>query len=175
MWSAYDTITDISIAGIYIGDPAEPIFFFSVHRQTAIYKLRVATKQTTTRNFGLLVVFINITVEFYTDTNFRSNLINKSSYPVHQIIYSFKAYSPGTKVVNSNHIYVNFTLNNVKLTLPTCFTSILTGPLQSMVQRLKMGEYSLGQIKTVHTVPFDISLQNCIRVRNIETKLSQQR
>ncbi|MEI5025200.1 fimbrial-like adhesin, partial [Pseudomonas aeruginosa] len=69
----------------------------------------------------------NITVEFYTDTNFdptlnqQVQLSSSSNY-----LYSFKAYSPGTKVVDhSNHIYVNFTLNNVKLTLPTCFTSIL--------------------------------------------------
>ncbi len=35
-----------------------------------------------------------------------------------------------------------------------------------------MGEYSSGTIKNgASPVPFDISLQNCIRVRNIETKL----
>ena len=35
-----------------------------------------------------------------------------------------------------------------------------------------MGEYTSEEIKNGATpVPFDISLQNCIRVRNIETKL----
>ena len=115
----------------------------------------------------------NITVEFYTDTNFdptlnqQVQLSSSSNY-----LYSFKAYSPGTKVVDhSNHIYVNFTLNNVKLTLPTCFTSILTGPSVNG-STVRMGEYSSGTIKNgASPVPFDISLQNCIRVRNIETKL----
>lgn len=37
---------------------------------------------------------------------------------------------------------------------------------------VKMGEYTSQQIKNGATpVPFDINLQNCIRVRNIETKL----
>ncbi|EEW3217094.1 fimbrial-like adhesin, partial [Escherichia coli] len=99
--------------------------------------------------------------------NQQVQLSSSSNY-----LYSFKAYSPGTKVVDhSNHIYVNFTLNNVKLTLPTCFTSILTGPSVSG-STVRMGEYSSGTIKNgASPVPFDISLQNCIRVRNIETKL----
>lgn len=54
VWSAYDTITDIQSPGIYIGDPSNQEFSFP--SQTAIYKLRVATKQTTTISFGLLVV-----------------------------------------------------------------------------------------------------------------------
>src|SRR5699024_12413043 len=115
----------------------------------------------------------NITVEFYTDTNFdptlnqQVQLSSSSNY-----LYSFKAYSPGTKVVDhSNHIYVNFTLNNVKLTLPTCFTSILNGTSVNG-STVRMGEYSSGTIKNgASPVPFDISLQNCIHVRNIETKL----
>ena len=133
VWSAYDTITDIQSPGIYIGDPSNQEFFFSV-----------------------------------TDSDLQTKGCNSSS----NYLYSFKAYSPGTKVVDhSNHIYVNFTLNNVKLTLPTCFTSILTGPSVNG-STVRMGEYSSGTIKNgASPVPFDISLQNCIRVRNIETKL----
>ncbi|WP_042037599.1 fimbrial protein, partial [Escherichia coli] len=38
---------------------------------------------------------------------------------------------------------------------------------------VKMGEYAPGQIKNGATpVPFDIALQNCVRVGDIETKLS---
>lgn len=39
-----------------------------------------------------------------------------------------------------------------------------------------MGDYSPAQIKNGATaVPFDITLQNCIRVRNIETKLKSNK
>lgn len=71
----------------------------------------------------------------------------------------FKAYSFGTKVVDySNYIYVNFTLNNVKLTLLTCFTFILTGLLVNGLT-VRMGEYSFGTIKNgALLVFFDILL-----------------
>ncbi len=171
VWSAYDTITDInrqeSISEIL------PTKNFSFPSQTAIYKLRVATEADDYDKFWAIGGIVhNITVEFYTDTNFNPTLnqqvqLSSSS----NYLYWFKAYSPGTKVVDhSNHIYVNFTLNNVKLTLPTCFTSILTGPSVNG-STVRMGKYSSGTIKNgASPVPFDISLQNCIRVRNIETK-----
>ncbi|MBW2920288.1 fimbrial protein, partial [Escherichia coli] len=55
---------------------------------------------------------------------------------------------------------------------PTCFTAVLTGKSVSG-STVKMGEYAPGQIKNGATpVPFDISLQNCVRVGDIETKLS---
>ncbi|MCV4566519.1 fimbrial-like adhesin, partial [Escherichia coli] len=84
-----------------------------------------------------------------------------------------KAYSPGSRVVDhSHHLYIDFDLLNVKLTNPTCFTAVLTGKSVSG-STVKMGEYAPGQIKNGATpVPFDISLQNCVRVGDIETKLS---
>ncbi|PGF70368.1 fimbrial protein [Escherichia coli] len=171
-WSAYDTITDIQSPGIYIGDPSNQEFFFSV--TDSDLQTKGCNKADDYDKFWAIGGIVhNITVEFYTDTNFdptlnqQVQLSSSSNY-----LYSFKAYSPGTKVVDhSNHIYVNFTLNNVKLTLPTCFTSILTGPSVNG-STVRMGEYSSGTIKNgASPVPFDISLQNCIRVRNIETKL----
>ncbi|MCV5348708.1 fimbrial protein, partial [Escherichia coli] len=72
---------------------------------------------------------------------------------------------------HSKSIYVDFDLVNITITLPTCFTSVLTGTSVSG-STVKMGEYSAEQIRNGATpVPFDISLQNCLRVTNIETKL----
>ncbi|HFM4651542.1 TPA: fimbrial protein, partial [Escherichia coli] len=60
---------------------------------------------------------------------------------------------------------------NIKLSNPTCFTAILSGTSVTG-STVKMGEYSEAQIRNGATpVPFDISLQNCVRVTNIETKL----
>ena len=54
---------------------------------------------------------------------------------------------------------------------PTCFTAMLSGTSVTG-STVKMGEYSAEQIRNGATpVPFDISLQNCVRVTNIETKL----
>ncbi|MCV4724479.1 fimbrial-like adhesin, partial [Escherichia coli] len=116
----------------------------------------------------------DLTIEFYTDTDFNPttnqdvSLSSNSTY-----LYAFKAYSPGSRVVDhSHHLYIDFDLLNVKLTNPTCFTAVLTGKSVSG-STVKMGEYAPGQIKNGATpVPFDISLQNCVRVGDIETKLS---
>ncbi|MDA6365809.1 fimbrial-like adhesin, partial [Escherichia coli] len=71
----------------------------------------------------------------------------------------------------SYYIKIDFDLQNIKLTNPTCFTAAVTGTSVSG-STVKMGEYSSQQIKNgASPVPFDISLQNCVRVRNIETKL----
>ncbi|RZN53642.1 fimbrial-like adhesin [Escherichia sp. E10V10] len=172
VWSAYNTITDIQSPGIYIGDPSNQEFFFSVTDNDL--QTRGCNRANSDNKFWAIGgILHNITVEFYTDVNFdptsnqQVQLSSSSNY-----LYSFKAFNPGTKIKpHSNHIYVNFTLNNVKLTLPTCFISMLTGPSVNG-STVRMGEYSSGAIKNgASPVPFDISLQNCIRVRNIETKL----
>ena len=60
----------------------------------------------------------------------------------------------------------------LNLTNPTCFTAVLTGKSVSG-STVKMGEYAPGQIKKwCYSGSFDISLQNCVRVGDIETKLS---
>ncbi len=172
VWSAYNTTTDIQSPGVYIGDTAVQEFHFSITDNDL--QTRGCNKADSYNKFWAIGgVIHDITVEFYTDASFdptlnqQVQLSSSSDY-----LYAFKAYSPGTRVVDhSHHLYVNFTLNNVKLTLPTCFTSILTGSSVNG-STVRMGEYSSGTIKNgASPVPFDISLQNCIRVRNIETKL----
>ncbi|MDO2331550.1 fimbrial-like adhesin, partial [Escherichia coli] len=90
----------------------------------------------------------DLTIEFYTDTDFNPttnqdvSLSSNSTY-----LYAFKAYSPGSRVVDhSHHLYIDFDLLNVKLTNPTCFTAVLTGKSVSG-STVKMGEYAPGQIK----------------------------
>ncbi|HAW0906665.1 TPA: fimbrial-like adhesin [Escherichia coli] len=172
VWSAYNTTTDIQSPGVYIGDTAVQEFHFSITDNDL--QTRGCNKADSYNKFWAIGgVIHDITVEFYTDASFdptlnqQVQLSSSSDY-----LCAFKAYSPGTRVVDhSHHLYVNFTLNNVKLTLPTCFTSILTGSSVNG-STVRMGEYSSGTIKNgASPVPFDISLQNCIRVRNIETKL----
>ncbi|MGE2658484.1 fimbrial-like adhesin, partial [Escherichia coli] len=172
VWSAYNTTTDIQSPGIYIGDTSTQQFHFSITDNDL--QTKGCNKANSYDKFWAIGgVVHDITVEFYTDASFdptlnqQVQLSSSSDY-----LYAFKAYSPGTRVVDhSHHLYVNFTLNNVKLTLPTCFTSILTGSSVNG-STVRMGEYSSGTIKNgASPVPFDISLQNCIRVRNIETKL----
>lgn len=172
VWSAYNTTTDIQSPGIYIGDTSTQQFHFSITDNDL--QTKGCNKANSYDKFWAIGgVVHDITVEFYTDASFdptlnqQVQLSSSSDY-----LYAFSAYSPGTRVVDhSHHLYVNFTLNNVKLTLPTCFTSILTGSSVNG-STVRMGEYSSGTIKNgASPVPFDISLQNCIRVRNIETKL----
>ena len=172
VWSAYNTTTDIQSPGIYIGDTAVQEFHFSI-TDNDLQTRGCNNADSYNKFWAIGGVIHDITVEFYTDASFdptlnqQVQLSSSSDY-----LYAFKAYSPGTRVVDhSHHLYVNFTLNNVKLTLPTCFTSILTGSSVNG-STVRMGEYSSGTIKNgASPVPFDISLQNCIRVRNIETKL----
>lgn len=161
VWSAYNTTTDIQSPGVYIGDTAVQEFHFSITDNDL--QTRGCNKADSYNKFWAIGgVIHDITVEFYTDASFdptlnqQVQLSSSSDY-----LYAFKAYSPGTRVVDhSHHLYVNFTLNNVKLTLPTCFTSILTGSSVNG-STVRMGEYSSGTIKNgASPVPFDISLQN---------------
>ncbi|HCN5545450.1 TPA: fimbrial protein, partial [Escherichia coli] len=87
-------------------------------------------------------------------------------------LYSFKSYGAG-QYISSDYIYIDFNLVNLHITLPTCFTSVLTGPTVSG-STVNLGEYTAGQISSnsASPVPFDISLQNCIRIRNIEAKMT---
>lgn len=115
----------------------------------------------------------SLTVEFYTDSSFdpvqnqKVQLLRTSDY-----LYAFHAEGAGIGInEHSYFLFIDFDLTNITITLPTCFTSVLSGSAVSG-STVKMGEYTSQQIKNGATpVPFDINLQNCIRVRNIETKL----
>lgn len=67
---------------------------------------------------------------------------------------------------------INFNLTDINIQLPTCFTSILLG--ESVTRStVNLGEYTVGQITSDSATPvnFQISLQNCVRISSIKTKL----
>ena len=173
LWSAYSTKTTISDSGLYIGDTT-PQKFQWIITDPDLQHIGCDNAMRYDRFWAIGGVVHDLTIEFYTDTDFNPttnqdvSLSSNSTY-----LYAFKAYSPGSRVVDhSHHLYIDFDLLNVKLTNPTCFTAVLTGKSVSG-STVKMGEYAPGQIKNGATpVPFDISLQNCVRVGDIETKLS---
>ncbi|MQI91806.1 fimbrial-like adhesin, partial [Escherichia coli] len=73
VWSAYDTITDIQSPGIYIGDPSNQEFFFSV--TDSDLQTKGCNKADDYDKFWAIGGIVhNITVEFYTDTNFDPTL-----------------------------------------------------------------------------------------------------
>lgn len=114
-----------------------------------------------------------LTIEFYTDTNFNPTTNQQVTLSrTDNYLYSFKGYGVGIGINEHSYILkIDFDLTDIILTNPTCFTAALSGPTVSG-STVKMGDYSPAQIKNGATaVPFDITLQNCIRVRNIETKL----
>src|SRR5699024_2205922 len=127
----------------------------------------------TSKYWAIGGVMQSLTVEFYTDSSFdpvqnqKVQLLRTSDY-----LYAFHAEGAGIGInEHSYFLFIDFDLTNITITLPTCFTSVLSGSAVSG-STVKMGEYTSQQIKNGATpVPFDINLQNCIRVRNIETKL----
>ncbi|EFE2066762.1 TPA: fimbrial-like adhesin, partial [Escherichia coli] len=171
IWSAY-TSTDINPSGMYIGDSTEQYFNWRGESEQTLY-WSCNNANTTQKYWAVGGVMQTLTIEFYTDTDFnpttnqRVTLSRTDNY-----LYSFKGY--GVSIGINEHSYflrVDFDLTDIVLTNPTCFTAALSGPTVSG-STVKMGDYSPGQIKNGATaVPFDITLQNCIRVRNIETKL----
>ena len=115
-----------------------------------------------------------LTIEFYTDTSFNPTTTQQVTLSkTDNYLYSFKAYGAGVGI--NDHSYflkIDFDLANIVLTNPTCFTAALSGGSHVSGSTVRMGDYSVGQIRNGATpVHFDITLQNCIRVRNIETKL----
>ncbi|HBL7700308.1 TPA: fimbrial-like adhesin [Escherichia coli] len=173
LWSAHSTTTTISNSGLYIGDTTSQTFQWII-TDSDLQRWGCDNAISYDKFWAIGGVVHDLTIEFYTDTDFNPttnqqvSLSRSSTY-----LYAFKAYSPGTLVVDhSHHLYIDFDLLNVQLTNPTCFTAVLTGKSVSG-STVKMGEYAPGQIKNGATpVPFDISLRNCVRVGNIETKLS---
>lgn len=171
IWSAW-VKSNISGDSIYIGDSADQYFSFYID-DVDLQTRGCDRANTTSKYWAIGGLMQSLTVEFYTDSSFNPTqnqqvqLLSSSDY-----LYAFKAYGVGDGInQHSNHLYINFDLVNIKITLPTCFTSVLSGTNVSG-STVKMGEYGPGQIKNGATpVLFDISLQNCIRVRNIETKL----
>lgn len=175
IWSTY-TYTDINPSGMYIGDSTSQSFNWRGESEQTLY-WSCNNANSSKKYWAVGGVMQTLTIEFYTDTDFnpttnqRVTLSRTDSY-----LYSFKAYNAGIGI--NNHSYflkIDFDLTDIVLTNPTCFTAALSGPSVSG-STVKMGDYTPAQIKNGATaVPFDITLQNCIRVRNIETKLKSNK
>lgn len=171
IWSTY-TYTDINPSGMYIGDSTSQSFNWRGESEQTLY-WSCNNANTKNKYWAVGGVMQTLTIEFYTDTDFnpttnqRVTLSRTDTY-----LYSFKAYGAGTGINEHSHfLKIDFDLTDIVLTNPTCFTAALSGSSVSG-STVKMGDYSPAQIKNGATaVPFDITLQNCIRVRNIETKL----
>ncbi len=171
IWSSYTT-TNISSSGMYIGDSPTQYFRWIPESEATLY-WSCNNANSSNKYWAVGGVWQSLTVEFYTDTNFDPTKTNKVTLSKPGgYLYSFKGYGLGGGI--NDHSYflkIDFDLDNMTLSNPTCFTAALTGPSVSG-STVKMGDYTPAQIKNGATaVPFDITLQNCIRVRNIETKL----
>lgn len=175
IWSAY-TFTDISPSGIYIGDATEHFFHWHAESEQVLY-WSCDNANNKNKYWAVGGVVQTLTIEFYTDTDFnpttnqRVTLLRTDNY-----LYSFKGEGVGIGInEHSHYLKIDFDLTDIVLTNPTCFTAALSGPSVSG-STVKMGDYSPAQIRNGATaVPFDITLQNCIRVRNIETKLKSNK
>ncbi|EIW6772838.1 fimbrial-like adhesin, partial [Escherichia coli] len=173
IWSTY-TYTDINPSGMYIGDSTSQSFNWRGESEQTLY-WSCNNANSSKKYWAVGGVMQTLTIEFYTDTDFnpttnqRVTLSRTDSY-----LYSFKAYNAGISI-KSYFLKIDFDLTDIVLTNPTCFTAALSGPSVNG-STVKMGDYSPAQIKNSATaVPFDITLQNCIRVRNIETKLKSNK
>ena len=175
IWSAY-TFTDINPSGIYIGDATEHFFHWHAESEQVLY-WSCDNANNKNKYWAVGGVVQTLTIEFYTDTDFnpttnqRVTLLRTDNY-----LYSFKGEGVGIGInEHSHYLKIDFDLTDIVLTNPTCFTAALSGPSVSG-STVKMGDYSPAQIRNGATaVPFDITLQNCIRVRNIETKLKSNK
>lgn len=175
IWTAYNTQSDIY--EIYIGDSPTQTFHFRFTDSDLQRTCEGLNRRGTPSFFKMGGIFQDFTVEFYTDATFnptasqKITLLSSDNY-----IYSFKAENAGATVQGySGPVYIDFNLASVTLSLPTCFSSVITG---TSVQgsTVALGRYTVGQIKSGATpVPFQIALQNCIRVRNIETKMTSEK
>ncbi|EFJ7399973.1 fimbrial-like adhesin [Escherichia coli] len=172
IWTAWDTITNIS--SIVVGNrPNGEYDGFRFQITNSNVNQGCNNASTTSKYAAIGGIMQSLTIEFYTDDTFdpmqnqNVTLLRTADH-----LYEFKTEGAGGGInEHSKSIYVDFDLVNITITLPTCFTSVLTGTSVSG-STVKMGEYTSEQIKNGATpVPFDISLQNCVRVRNIETKL----
>ncbi|ENA3355071.1 fimbrial-like adhesin [Escherichia coli] len=119
-------------------------------------------------------LYYDVTVEFYTDNSFNpSPNTNVQLKHTGEYLFSFQNEGPGIpNKSKSKMIKVNFSLTDIKIQLPTCFTSILLG--ESVTRStVNLGEYTVGQITSDSATPvnFQISLQNCVRISSIKTKL----
>lgn len=162
----------MSVHGIYVGDSPSQNFNWIPESEATLY-WSCNNANSHKKYWAVGGVWHSLTVEFYTDTNFDPTKTNKVTLSkTADYLYSFKAYGAGVGInEHSYFLRINFDLNNITLSNPTCFTAALTGPSVSG-STVKMGDYTPAQIRNGATaVPFDITLQNCIRVRNIETKL----
>ncbi|MBM0540997.1 fimbrial-like adhesin, partial [Escherichia coli] len=147
MWSAYGTVTNVSSPGIYIGDSAEQYFSWYNPSESILYQ-SCNNANTSSKYWAVGGIYQNLTIEFYTDTNFdptvtqQVSLSRSSNY-----LYSFKAYGAGIGInEHSYFLRVDFDLLNIKLSNPTCFTAMLSGTSVTG-STVKMGEYSEAQIR----------------------------
>ncbi|MFX1094299.1 fimbrial-like adhesin [Escherichia coli] len=172
IWTAWETTANIS--SIVVGNRTDGWydgFRFQVTNSNVNQGCNNANS--TSKYAAIGGIMQSLTIEFYTDGTFdpvqnqQVTLLRTADH-----LYEFHTDGAGNGInEHSKSIYVDFDLVNITITLPTCFTSVLTGTSVSG-STVKMGEYTSEQIKNGATpVPFDISLQNCIRIRNIETKL----
>ncbi|EHD2967586.1 fimbrial-like adhesin [Escherichia coli] len=171
IWSAY-TVTNVS-SPIYIGDSTYQAFKWS-GESTETLRWTCDNANTKNKYWAVGGVMQTLTIEFYTDTSFNPTTTQQVTLSkTDNYLYSFKAYGAGVGI--NDHSYflkIDFDLANIVLTNPTCFTAALSGGSHVSGSTVEMGDYTPAQIKNGATpIPFDITLQNCIRVRNIETKL----
>ncbi|MEO3989984.1 fimbrial protein [Pseudocitrobacter cyperus] len=144
----------------YIGDQAQQPVNFDNNKCGFITGYQV---------FGGFVATIDL--EFYNDATFNPDTSGSisllSSDGSH---FSLKNYNPG-KGYALYSIKATLDLNNVVLSSPTCFTYALSGS-SVVASTVKMGTYNPATIIDGATpVDFDIALNNCYRVTNIETRL----
>lgn len=172
IWTAWSTVSDVS--EIFIGDSPTEVFHFRISDADLRSTCNKLNDRRHPEFFKIGGVVQDFTVEFYTDATFnpatsqRITLLSNDNY-----LYSFRAENSGSTVLGySGNIFFDFNLSNVTLSLPTCYSSVVTG---KTVQgsTIALGSYTIDQVKNGATpVPFQIALQNCVRVRNIETKMT---
>ncbi|HAM6164626.1 TPA: fimbrial-like adhesin [Escherichia coli] len=153
---------------IYVGDDGWHTVQFSI---TGDY---IRGQCNTSRYQAVGGLLHDATVEFYTDSSFNpAPNTNVQLKHTGDYLYSFANEGPGVPNVSaSKMLKINFNLTDINIQLPTCFTSILLG--ESVTRStVNLGEYTVGQITSDSATPvnFQISLQNCVRINSIKTKL----
>ena len=169
IWTAWNTVA--SINEFYIGEQDKYIFSFNIsNTNLQRYCNNYANKEGSYWSIGGIVQ--NLAIEFYTDQTFnptanqRVGLKTTSNY-----LYSFKSYNAGRNI-SSDYIYIDFNLVNlIILRCPPVLHPYLPVPTVSG-STVNLGEYTAGQISSnsASPVPFDISLQNCIRIPTLKQK-----
>ncbi|WP_428841349.1 fimbrial-like adhesin [Escherichia coli] len=163
IWTAWETTANIS--SIVVGNRTDGWYDGFRFQVTNSYVNQGCNNANSTSKYAAIGgIMQSLTIEFYTDGTFdpvqnqQVTLLRTADH-----LYEFHTDGAGNGInEHSKSIYVDFDLVNITITLPTCFTSVLTGTSVSG-STVKMGEYTSEQIKNGATpVPFDISLQNWV-------------